>query len=104
MLTTSGVVSAITVVTLRLRFAQMVPVNALSPKILGSLVTMGVIAAPSKRRWQTKSAMPGASRLMATPETVWSAAKVTEATACRSATSAPMRPATRKATHGLPVK
>ena len=51
---------------------------------------------------QAKSAMPGASRLMATPEMVWSALKVTDATAWSKATSPPARPAQRRPIQGLP--
>ena len=96
--------SASTVVTLTLRLANGVPARPDSPRILGSLGAMGVMAAPSKKRRQAKSARPGASMLMATPEMVWSAAKVTEATAWSSATRPPQMPAARKPIHGLPVK
>ena len=62
------------------------------------------MAALSKSLRQTNSDTPGASRLMATPETVWSALNVTEAMACSSAMSVPAMPAAKKPSQGLPVK
>jgi hypothetical protein len=62
------------------------------------------MAAPSNMLRQANRAMPGASRLMATPETVWSAVKVTDAKAWSAAMSIPQTPANKKPSHGLPVR
>ena len=77
------------------------------PKILnnfGSLFGTGfVIVAPSKNNLDKNNDTPGPIKLIAIPETVWSALKVTDATACNKAKSPPAIPPQRSPNQGLTV-
>ena len=88
--------------TLTFRFAR-IP-DALFPKIFGILFSTGIdMVAPSNARRQKNSASPGPKRLIAQPDMVWSALKVTAAIAWSAAISPLTAAAPITPIKGLPV-
>ena len=84
---------------------QTVPAGKLSLNSSGIFCDgeRGTVSEELNRAFAISTARPGAMKLIAVPEMVWSALSLTVASACSAPNSAPARPPHRKENHGMPV-
>ena len=64
----------------------------------------GTVSDELNSAFASRIATPGAMKLIAVPEMVWSALSLTVASACNAPNSAPASPPHRNEIHGIPVK